>query len=315
MKTIDEATIRGAIKEPEALAAAEAAFRALGADAVNLPPPMGLHLSDAHGEVHVKSAHLDGAPVFAIKIASGFYRNVERGLPSGAGLILVFDAETGFPTVLLQDNAYLTDLRTAAAGALTAKLLSHERLESVAVLGSGVQARFQLRALAGVREWSATAAWSPNPERLSRYCSEMQAELDIPFTAAETPDDAVREADLIITVTPSREPLIAADSLQSHATVVAVGSDGPDKRELPTAALTRADKIVVDRLAQCASLGELHHAIEEGALSSDSVHAELGQIVIGAKPGREADELIICDLTGVGAQDAAIAEAAWQKLG
>ena len=314
MKILDEAAIRAAIKEPEALVAAEAAFQALGADAVNLPPPMGLHLSDADGEVHVKSAHLDGSPVFAVKIASGFYRNVDRGLPSGAGLILVFDAETGFPAALLQDNAYLTDLRTAAAGALAARLLSSQQLEVVAVLGSGIQARYQLRALTGVRRWSKTTAWSPNSDRLSAYCREMQDELGLAFTAAKSPDDAVRDADLVITATPSREPLIDAGSLLPHATVIAVGSDGPDKRELPTAALARADKIVVDRLSQCAALGELHHAIEDGVLTLDSVHAELGHILLGHKPGREADELIVCDLTGVGAQDAAIAEAAWLKL-
>lgn len=314
MKILDEAAIRAAIRESEALDAAEAAFRALGAGAVNLPPPMGFQISDADGEVHVKSAHLKGAPVFAVKIASGFYGNVERGLPTGAGLIIVFDAETGFPVALLQDNGYLTDLRTAAAGALAARLLAAETLGTVAILGSGIQARYQLRALAGVRSWQNTLAWSPNPARLAAYCQEMAGELGLPFTAAGSPDEAVRGADLVITATPSREPLIDSASVEPHATVIAVGSDGPDKRELPTPLLARAQKIVVDRLSQCIGLGELHHAVEEGAVTAESVHAELGQVLLGLKPGREGNELIVCDLTGVGAQDAAIAEAAWKKL-
>lgn len=314
MQVINEAEIRATIKEPEALASAEQAFRALAEGGVELPPPMGLEVPEAQGEVHVKSAYLKGSPVFAVKIASGFYGNVERGLPSGSGLILTFDAQTGFPLALLADNAYLTDLRTAAAGALAARLLAPRSIAKVAMIGSGIQARFQLRALALVRSWEESVAWSPDPQRLARYCAEMEEELSIPFRGAPGPEEAVREADLVITATPSREPLFDASALQPHATVIAVGSDGPDKRELATETLARADKIVVDRLSQCIALGELHHAVEEGVLSADSVHAELGEVLVGAKTGREGDELIICDLTGVGAQDAAIAEVAWVKL-
>ncbi len=275
---------------------------------------MGLEFPEVDGEVHVKSAYLKGSAIFAVKIASGFYGNATRGLPSGSGLILVFDASTGFPLALLDDHGYLTELRTAAAGALAARLLSPERLTRVAVLGSGVQARFQLRALAGVRRWQTTRAWSPDPEHVRYYCAEMERDLKVPFSAASGPEQAVRGADLLITVTPSREPLLEAEWLTPHATVIAVGSDGPDKRELPTAALVRANKIVVDRLSQCLELGEVHHAVAEGALDPGAIHAELGEVVAGTRPGREGDELIICDLTGVGAQDAAIAEQVWDKL-
>ncbi|MGD2217420.1 MAG: hypothetical protein PVJ64_11705, partial [Gemmatimonadales bacterium] len=251
---------------------------------------------------------------FAVKIASGFYGNAERGLPTGSGLILVFDATTGFPLALLADNGYLTDLRTAAAGALAARLLAPESIESVAMLGTGIQGRFQLRALSQVRRWERSAAWSPDAERRARYCAEMEEELSTPFRAASSPEEAVRGADLVITATPSREPLFGASALEPHATVIALGSDGPDKRELATEALARADKIVVDRLSQCVSLGEVHHAVDEGALTADSVHAELGEVLTGAKTGREGSELIICDLTGVGVQDAAVAEVTWDTL-
>ncbi len=314
MLIIDEADIRAAIREPEALASAEKAFRALAEGAVELPLPMGLEIPEVEGEVHVKSAYLKGSPIFAVKVASGFYQNAAHGLPSGSGLILVFDASTGFPSALLDDHGYLTDLRTAAAGALAARLLAPPRFTTVAVLGSGIQARFQLRALSGVRRWQRTQAWSPNPERLSQYCTEMEQELAVPFRAAASPEDAIRGADLLITATPSRQPLLDADWLAPHATVIAVGSDGPDKRELPTAALIRADKIVVDRLSQCLALGEVHHAVEEGALEAASIHAEIGDVLLGKRSGREGDELIVCDLTGVGAQDAAIAELVWDKL-
>ncbi len=316
MRVIGESEIREAIREAEALASAEKAFRALAEGAVELPPPMGLSVPEARGEVHVKSAYLAGAPIFAVKIASGFYRNVERGLPTGSGLILVFDADTGFPAALLADNGYLTEIRTAAAGALAARLLllAPESISTVAVLGAGAQARFQLRAISRVRRWERTVAWSPNAKHVARYCAEMEESLGLACAPAADADDAVRGADLVVTVTPSREPLFAASSLQAHATVLAVGSDGPDKRELSSDTLARTDKIVVDRLSQCLALGELHHAVEAGVLTPGAVHAELGEVLIGSKPGREGDELIICDLTGVGAQDAAIAEVAWRGL-
>ncbi|KPK81208.1 MAG: hypothetical protein AMS25_07310 [Gemmatimonas sp. SM23_52] len=314
MRILLEEAIRAAIREPEALASAEKAFAALASGAVQLPPPMGFSVPEVAGEVHVKSAYLAGSPIFAVKIATGFYQNTARGLPSGAGMILVFDAETGFPLAVLDDHGYLTDLRTAAAGALAARLLASESLETVAVLGAGIQARYQLRALSQVRVWARTAAWSRDPDRVRGYCTEMQSELRVPFTAAASPEDALRDADLVITVTPSREPLFDASALSAHATVIAVGSDGPDKRELSTATLARADKIVVDRLSQCLELGEFHHAVAEGALKPEAVYAELGEVLTGKRPGREGDELIICDLTGVGAQDAAIAEVAWGKL-
>lgn len=315
MQTIPESAIRAAVGPAEALAAAERAFRALAEGKVTQPAPMGFEISAVHGEVHVKGAHIQGAPVFALKVATGFYENAARGLPSGAGLFLVFDAQTGFPVALLQDNGYLTDLRTAAAGALAARHLSPERLDAVAVLGSGVQARLQLRCLALVRRWRQVRAWSPTRAHLEAYCREMTAELKIPFSASASAEEAVRGADLVITVTPSCRPLIQAAWLTPHATVIAVGADGPDKQELAAECLARADKVVADRLSQCLELGEIHHAVRLGLLDPARVYGELGEIVSGKKPGREGSELIVCDLTGVGAQDAAIAEAAWAAVG
>ena len=314
MQIIEETTLKDRIGEAEALDAVEVAFTALAEGRVTQPPPMGLDIERVGGEVHVKGAYLTGSPVFAIKVASGFYRNAERDLPSGSGLLIVFDATTGFPLALLQDNAYLTDLRTAAAGALAVRLLAPASLGKVAILGSGVQARYQARAIARVRRWEQTVIWSRTRNRAEQCCRELADTLDLPCDPAETPEDAVRDASLIITVTPSRTPLVRAEWLAPGATVVAVGSDGPDKQELAPEVLARADKVVADRLSQCLELGEIHHAVGSGCLRVDEIHAELGQVLTGAASGREGDELIVCDLTGVGAQDAAIAEAAWVAL-
>jgi ornithine cyclodeaminase len=312
MQIIDETTLRACVREPAALAAAEEAFRALAEGRVTLPPPMHLAVPGGPGEVHVKAASIAGSERFTVKVASGFYENPARGLPSGSGLMLVFDAATGFPVALLQDNGYLTDLRTGAAGALAARALAPAQLERVAVIGSGVQARFQLRALAGVRRWSETRVWSPHPERARRCCEELERELDGRIRAMATAEAAIRGADVVITVTPATQPVVHAGWLEPHATVLAIGSDGPAKQELSVDVLLRADKVVVDVLAQCLRLGELHHAEAAGVLPRVRLHGELGDVVTGAIPGREGDELIVCDLTGTGAQDAAIADAAWR---
>ena len=314
MRLVDEPSLRAAVGEAEALAAAETAFRALAEGRAVQPEPVGLEIPAADGEVHLKGGYLEGEPVFAFKAATGFYRNREKGLPTGSGIVLVFDARNGFPLAVLQDDGYLTELRTGAAGALAARHLAVREPDAVAFVGAGTQARFQARALAGVRTWSETRVWAPSAEGREAYRSEMEPELDGPIRPAASVEEAVRGAAIVVTVTPSREPLVRADWLRSDATVIAVGSDGPGKQELEAAVLERADKVVVDSVEQCARLGELQHALAEGIVTRSAVHAELGSVVVGDAPGREAGELVVCDLTGVGAQDAAMADVAWQRV-
>ncbi len=311
-EVVTEATLREIVREQDALEAMETAFLALAEGRVRQPPPLGLEIPERHGEVHVKGAYIEGEPVFAIKVASGFYDNAARGLPTGSGLVLVFDAVTGFPSALLQDNGYLTEMRTAAAGALATRLLAPESLNRVAVVGTGVQARYQIRAIAGVRRWRETVAWSRSPAHAAAYCEEMERSTGGLFRAARSAREAVEGADLVITVTPARQPVLEASWLSPHATVVAVGSDGPEKQELAVDVLARADRVVADHRDQCRRLGEIHHAVEAGVLDLGSVD-ELGAVLARQRPGRQGDELIVCDLTGVGVQDAAIAGVAWRR--
>lgn len=315
MKLITEERLRETVGEKEALEAVDRAFRALAQGAVVQPPPLGMDLERVRGEVHVKGAYLQGEPVFAMKVASGFYQNRERGLPTGSGLVLVFDAGTGSPLALLQDNGYLTELRTAGAGALAVQHLAPEGPLRAAVIGAGSQARFQLKAMARVRPIRDLRVWSPLPEEIPPYVDEVAPILGAAVKGAPSVKDAVAGADLVITVTPSRRPLVEARWLQEGATVIAVGSDGPEKQELSVDVLRAAGKVVVDSRAQCLTLGEAHHAVAAGALDAEDIHAELGQVVLGTRSGREGTELIVCDLTGVGAQDAAMAGVAWRLLG
>lgn len=315
MRIVGEQELRERIGEEQALAAVERAFRALAEGSVVQPAPMGFDFEEARGEVHVKGAYLRGAPIFAVKVASGFYGNPDRGLPMSSGLVLVFDAATGFPLLLLHDNAYLTELRTAAAGALAIRLLAPERIGRMAMLGTGLQARYQLRAIARVKRPARVSAWSPSSAHRARYAEEMTRALGIPVSAASSAKEALEDADVVVTVTPARRPIVEASFVRPGATILAVGSDGPDKQELEVAVLEQADKVIADKLSQCAKLGEIHHALEAGRLSEEDIYGELGDVVIGRLPGREDDELIVCDLTGVGAQDAALAEVVWKELG
>lgn len=314
MRVVEEPELRRIAGEAEALEAVERAFGALARGEVTQPPPMAFDFLDVEGEVHIKGAALRGAPVFALKVASGFYANKSKGLPTSSGLVFVFDAKTGFPLALLLDNAYLTEIRTAAAGALAARLLARPKVDKIAVIGTGAQARYQLRAISRVVAVERVEAFSPRAESRERYAEEMRDALGVQVVARDTASQAVADADLVVTVTPSRAPVVSASSLRSDATIIAVGSDGPDKQELEVEVLARADKVIADKLSQCLALGEIHHAVVEGAISEDRVHAELGDVLIGTAAGREGDELIVCDLTGVGAQDAAIAEIAYRRL-
>jgi len=314
MRVIDEAELRRVITPQVAVDVTRAAFRADGEGRAHVPAVINLDVPSHRGEFHVKTALIDGVPHVAVKIASGFYDNPAKGLPSGSGLMAVFDAATGLPVALLLDNGFLTDIRTGAAGAVAAEALAPAAITTVGVLGSGLQARYQLRCLRWVRTFSRVVAWSPNPAHLDAYLREMRDE-GFDAHGAATPEAVCREADLLVTATPARAPLVRAEWLRGGQHVTALGADSPGKQELDAGCLAAADRVVVDRLTQCAAFGELRHALDAGTLRPDRVHAELGEIVAGLKPGRTtARQLTIADLTGVGFQDTAIASAAIELI-
>jgi ornithine cyclodeaminase len=276
---------------------------------VTLPGVIGLDLPGSAGEVHVKGAHIHGSPYFSIKEAAGFYKNPERGLPMSSGLVLVFDAATGFLQAILLDNGFLTELRTGAAGALAADLLARREVETVGIIGCGGQARYQLEALLNVRQPRRVIVWGRAGERAARYAREMSERSGVRVDVASSAKEAVESSDIVITTTPSREAIVRAEWLRPGTHVTAMGSDGPDKRELESEVLGRADKIVADRVDQCLRLGEIHHAVADGLLDPARIYGELGELAAGLKPGRTSEEEItIADLTGVGVQDAAVAD-------
>jgi len=306
-----EAEIRSVLDHASCIRAVEAAFAAYATGRAELPSVIHLDVPEAQGEIHIKAGYLHGGPAYAVKVASGFPANPSLGLPANDGLVLVFDARTGVPVALLFDNGFITDLRTAAAGAVAAKHLAPRAVEIVGVIGSGTQARLQIDLLSQVRSFREVRVWGRSPEK-ARRCAEDIARLrSLPegcrVTQAGSVREAVREAGVVVTVTASRDPLVEASWLAPGGLVVAVGSDGADKQELHTDVLARADRVVADSLAQCRRIGEIHHALAAGVLEESRI-SELGRIAAGLEPGRRADdEAIVCDLTGVGVQDVAAA--------
>lgn len=286
----------------------EQAFSALGAGTVVMPPILRLDIADHNGEVDVKTAYVPGLDSFAIKISPGFFDNPKLGLPSVNGLMVLFSAKTGLVETLLLDNGYLTDVRTAAAGAIAARYLARRDSKVAGVIGAGVQARLQMQALKLERDFERLLVWARDADKARAYAEAMGPALGVETEVAASAEALVRASDVVVTTTPSTEPLIQADWLHPGLHVTAMGSDAEHKNEIAPAALARADLFVCDRRTQSIRLGELHHAVAAGALPEDVPVVELGEITSGAKPGRaDSDSVTICDLTGTGVQDTAIA--------
>jgi ornithine cyclodeaminase/alanine dehydrogenase-like protein (mu-crystallin family) len=310
VRMLDEREIRELVGPAEALAAVREAFVRLAAGEATLPPILDFEFPEHDGDAHIKGAHLHGDPRFSVKVATGFYRNPERGLSVTSGLSVVFSAETGKLDTLLFDNGYLTELRTGAAGALGADLLARRELEEVLIVGAGGQARFQLEALLGVRRPARVSVFARSAERAAALVAEIEQQHGLPAEVADELEDAVRRADLIVTTTPARAPLIRAEWLRPGVHVTAMGSDLPEKQELDVEVLRRADVVAVDHLPSASRHGELHHALEAGAIALADVIA-LGDLAAGTVAGRTSeDQITVVDLVGVGVQDAAVASAA-----
>jgi ectoine utilization protein EutC len=274
---------------------------------------MHLAVPEHHGEVDVKAAFLAGADELTVKISSGYFANPARGLPSASGLMALLDAGSGIPRALILDGGYLTDLRTALAGALAAEALARPPAETAGILGAGAQARWQLRALALVLPLRRAAVWARDPARAEAFAAAMTAELGLPVTAGANRRALVEGSDVVVTTTPAREPLVEAGWLRPGQHVTAMGSDAAGKQELASEALARAEVLVVDELAQCLRHGELRHAVAAGLVDPGRATA-LGDVLRGAAPGRSDDaQVSVCDLTGTGVQDAAIAGLALRR--
>jgi ectoine utilization protein EutC len=309
---LNEQDLRACVKiDQEAIRVAEDAFRALSSGSVIMPPIMTVEVPDIHAEMDMKTAYIPGYEGFALKVASSFLGNAALGLPNLSGLMMLFSAETGLLQAMLLDNGYLTAVRTAAAGAVAAKYMAPEDVETVGVLGTGEQARLQIEAARLVRPFSRVLVWGRNAAKAEACAADIASAIGVDARACVDPAEVVRESQLVITTTPARTPILKRDWMHPGLHITAMGSDMEGKQEIDPAALGDATLYVTDRLSQCALLGELRGARDAGLLPNDP--PELGEVVTGAIQGRRSpDDITIADLTGTGAQDTTVATLALQ---
>jgi ornithine cyclodeaminase len=312
-RIVEFEAIEAAVRGLDLVPAMEAAFERYSAGKTVVPPVGELLLREPPGEVHIKYGYVQGDDFYVIKVASSFFMNSALGLPSGNGLMLLFSRVTGELAAILLDRGYLTDLRTAAAGAVAAKYCAPSTVGRIGIVGSGTQARLQLRYLGGVTSCKNILVWGRRPEALARYRDELEAE---GYAVATTLDarEIAATCSLIVTTTATTEPILHGVDILPGTHITAVGSDTPDKRELDSALMAKADVVVGDSISQCVERGEIAHAVREGAIELSSV-IELGAIVGGRAAGRQSDDQItVTDLTGVAVQDVAIATAVFASV-
>lgn len=313
---ITEAELRAAIiLDKPLIDSMRIAFSALANGTAEMPPILRLDVKDHNGEMDVKTAYIQGVEGFCLKVSTGFFDNPEKGLPSLGGMMTLLSSETGRVMAVLLDNGYLTDIRTAAAGGLSVELLSREDGHNFGVIGTGLQAQLQIEAAALVRDIKTLRVWGRDRRKAEAYANIMADKLNAQILICDTAEEVVRKSDTVLTTTPATTPVIEAEWLHAGLHITAMGSDAEHKNELAPAVLAKADVFVADSKTQSARLGELHHALETGAVNADFPVVELGQLTTGQHAGRPSAEAItVCDLSGTGAQDTVIAVEAFRRL-
>ncbi len=314
MKTYSREEIESVLVKSELIEAVEEGFRQYSAGDVVVPPVGHLGFDNPPGDVHIKYGAVKGADTFTIKVSNGFYDNPQLGLSSSQGVILVFSQKTGVLDALLFDQGLITDMRTAAAGAVAAKYLAPEHVTAVGVVGTGIQARLQIEFLSEVRAFTKIYVYGRHLEAVNEYISDMSAK-GYEVESVEKISDLAKAANLIVTTTPAREAFLMAEDIQPGTHITAMGSDGPDKQEIQPELICNADVRVVDSRNQCFLYSDTSYALKAGLIEESSV-VELGEIVSNASLGRTGDQQItFADLTGVAVQDIVSAELILAKLG
>jgi ornithine cyclodeaminase/alanine dehydrogenase len=309
---LDRKAIASLLTLEDCIEAVEAAFRA-HALGETLTPGL-LHIEAPDGEFHIKAGGMRmPVPYFGLKANAGFFQNTARfGLPNIQGLILLYSAENGYPLAVM-DSGGITMQRTGAATAVAAKYLAKRDSSVVSICGCGKQGHVQLRALTKVLPIERVNAYSIDYEEADRFAHEMSEELNVEVKHVHDLGPAISESDICISCTPSTEPYIQQSFVRPGTFLAAVGADSPGKHELDPHLLA-ANKVVVDLLEQCVSVGELHHAVELGLMTAQDVHGELGDVVAGKVSGRSHDaEIVVFDSTGTALQDTAAAILAYER--
>lgn len=286
----------------------EAGFIAYSEGKTCIPEVGHLYFNQPPGDCHIKYGYIKGETTFSIKVATGFYENYLTGLPNGNGLTLVFSQASGKPEAILLDEGLLTDLRTAIAGAISAKYLAPNQLTCIGVVGTGTQARLQIEWLSYITGCQKVMISGRNPERVARFCQEIAAPLEL--ISAQSTVELAQSCELIVCCTASNSPVLFEKDIRTGTHIIAVGADGNGKQELEPEILNKADICTVDSLSQCLLFGDSSYSSRDKA---DFI--ELGEIIKLPSMGRTSDsQITVSDLTGIAVQDIQIAQFVLERI-
>lgn len=290
----------------------ERAFVAYSRGEANIPPVGYLGFTDPKGATHIKYGHMHGSETFTVKIASGFADNSAYGVTNSSGIMIVFSALTGHTAAVLADDGFLTVVRTAVAGAICAKHFAPSKVGAIGIIGTGEQARWQLRWLKGIVDCDRVFVWGRDRAKAETYRTDMAGE-GWQVEIAGSPAHVAANCNLIVTATRSTSPLLFAKDIRPGTHITCVGADAPGKNEIDASAFGVADLIVADSIAQCVDHGDTSFAVKSGIIPESRV-AELGACIDSGTCRTDDSQISICDLTGVAVQDIAISEAVYGAL-
>ena len=286
----------------------ETGFVAYSQGKTCIPEVGHLYFNNPSGDCHIKYGYIQGEETFSIKVATGFYENYLHGLPNGNGLIIVFNQTTGIPEAILLDEGILTDIRTAIAGAISAKYLAPKNVTRIGIIGTGTQAKLQLEWISRITGCRKAMVWGRATERVSSFCHEMPEPLEV--TPSSSVQELTQNCELIVCCTASKSPVLLAEDIRLGTHIIAVGADGNGKNELDPKIFDKADIRSVDSLSQCLSFGDSSFSTRQ---QTDFI--ELGNIIESPYLGRQSEnQITVSDLTGVAVQDIQIAQSVLKLL-
>lgn len=301
--------IKYLLKNVDVVAAMTEGFRHYSNGNTVVPPVGELLFENPPGDVHIKYGYIKNDDFYVIKIASGFYENKNLGLPSSQGMMLLFHQKTGETVAVLLDEGHLTDVRTAAAGAVAAKYFAPKNIEAIGIIGTGIQAKMQLQYLQKTNPCKTVWVWGRSPENALKFKTDLETDFDIHIASA--PAEVAKNCNLIVTTTPSETALLHADDIRPGTHITAVGSDTSDKQELDSTILQKADLVITDSIPQSKSRGEIYQTVSKNIILKNGI-IELGKAIQNIDLQRKTDEQIsIVDLTGVAVQDIMITSAVY----
>lgn len=307
MKQLNRQQIISALTDLDLIPAIESGFIQYSKGNAVIPPVGELIMEK--GEVHIKYGCINDEDYYVVKIASGFYQNPKLGLSSSNGLMLLFSQQTGELVCSLFDEGYLTDIRTAIAGAICAKYLAPKKVTSIGIIGTGIQARLQAIYLKKVTSCRKIIVWGRKANKLHAYRDDMLVK-GFDVSIANSVEELAEQANLIVTTTPATSPILKAQDIQPGTHITAMGSDTKEKQELDTDILTKANIVVADSIEQCKLRGEIFQGLANKAIDESKI-VELGSIIENNQGRTTENQITVADLTGVAIQDIKIAEAVY----